>query len=91
MQILKQGKTPENYDLQAEEWQYSDGSKSYIISTYPKTKRGNEARLFAYVPNKKTALTIFDEFAAGTMTFSEPPEIEEGRLATIVRRTARGK
>lgn len=90
MQILKQGKTPEDYDLQAEEWQYSDGSKSYIISTYPKTKRGNEARLFAYVPNKKTALAIFDEFAAGTMTFSES-EPEEGRLATIVRRTARGK
>ena len=64
MQILKQGKTPENYDLQAEEWQYSDGSKSYIISTYPKTNRVNDVRLFSYVPNNKSALAVFDQFAS---------------------------
>ena len=92
MQILKQGKTPENFDLQAEEWQYKDGSKSYTIAVYPQWKNGCTARLFTYAPNKKTVLAFFDEFVAGTMTFAELDTAPaNGYLGYIIRRTAATK
>lgn len=92
MQILKQGKTPENFDLQAEEWQYKDGSKSYTIAVYPQRKNDGTARLFTYVPNEKMVLAFFDEFVAGTMTFAELDTAPaDGYLGHIIRCTARGK
>lgn len=91
MQILRQGKTPENYDVQAEVWEYKDGSKNYTVAMYPIIE-GSTARVFDYVPNERTALAILDEFIAGTKTFAEVKTVRKnGCLGHIMTSTVRGK
>lgn len=91
MQILRQGKTPENYDVQAEVWEYKDGSKNYTVAMYP-IMEGYEARVFDYVSNERTALAILDEFIAGTKTFAEVKTVRKnGCLGHIISSTAGGK
>lgn len=91
MQILRQGKTPENYDVQAEVWEYKDGSKNYTVAMYPIVE-GCEARVWDYVPNERTALAILDEFIAGTKTFAEVKSVrKDGCLGHIISSTVGSK
>lgn len=91
MQILRQGKTPENYDVQAEVWEYKDGSKNYTVAMYPIIE-GSTVRIFDYVPNERTAMAILDEFIAGTKTFAEVKTVRKnGCLGHIITSTVRGK
>lgn len=89
MQILKRGKTPENFDTQAEMWEYKDGSKNYTVAMYPRRREGGTARIFAYFPTAQTALAILDEFIAGRKTFAEVNTVREsGCLGHTIPRTA---
>ena len=91
MQILRQGKTPENYDVQAAVWEYKDGRNNSTAAMYPIVE-GYEARVFDYVPNERTALAVLDEFIAGTKTFAEVKSVrKDGCLGHIISSTVRGK